>query len=102
MGGLKTWENLDCDDSHNFICEYLWSTFSHYSDADTNVDVYNAGTYHNFIWISDVSVDGYYHTDARACDYNVNDTADVSTDADGSVVNRPTRWSLSLIFGFLW
>merc|ERR1712037_357848 len=24
MGGLKTWENLDCDDSHNFICEYLW------------------------------------------------------------------------------
>ena len=49
MGGLKTWENLDCDDSHNFICEYLWSTFSHYSDADTNVDVCNAGTYHNFI-----------------------------------------------------
>jgi len=24
MGGLKTWENLDCEDSHNFICEYLW------------------------------------------------------------------------------
>ena len=28
MGGLKTWENLDCEDSHNFICEYLWSDFS--------------------------------------------------------------------------
>ena len=24
MGGLKTWENLNCDDAHNFICEYLW------------------------------------------------------------------------------
>ena len=24
MGGLKTWENLDCEASHNFICEYLW------------------------------------------------------------------------------
>ena len=24
VGGLKVWENSDCEDNNHFICEYLW------------------------------------------------------------------------------
>jgi len=24
VGGMKTWEDLPCEEQHNFVCEYLW------------------------------------------------------------------------------
>ena len=24
VGGLKVWENSDCEENNHFICEYLW------------------------------------------------------------------------------